>query len=82
MSFLVMACGHAGQATSNGRPSCVICDRPKSTTPMDPQPSLEGRTSVCLHCLASSPSSPDLAYFWYKPGKLFDEHYCGCRGWD
>ena len=33
-------------------------------------------------CLCERPSSPDLAFFEYCPGKPYDMFYCGCWGWD
>ena len=31
---------------------------------------------------AVCPSRPDLPFFRAKPDDAFDEHYCGCHGWD
>jgi hypothetical protein len=82
----MMKCGHAANATSNGKPSCVICAGISGELNMiidDNPPNLEGRMSHCAYrCGVVKPSSTKLAFFSYKIDKTHDEHYCGCMGWD
>lgn len=33
-------------------------------------------------CHCEKPSSPDLAFFEYRPAEDTDRFYCGCWGWD
>jgi hypothetical protein len=85
----MMKCGCAANATnSKGKPCCVICVGINSgaevvdTSP----PDLTGRVAKCpyISCKSQRPSSEreKLAFFVHKPGKPFDEYYCGCHGWD
>lgn len=48
----------------------------------EPQPDLYNRKSKCNHCSTVETSTPLLAYYKYKPECEFDEHFCGCAGWD
>ena len=43
---------------------------------------LEGRIAKCTDCGERQPSKPSLPFFWYRPDKMHDSYYCGCRGWD
>ena len=80
----MMACGHAANATCNGKPVCAIClDEESARTPMEEQPDLSARTAeCCYHCGAKQQSSTSLAFFEWRPDQEFDEYYCGCRGWN
>ena len=87
MDNVIMKCGCAAQGTSNGKPVCVVHFRHGG--PDDPgcvvaeeQPKLEGRIAKCGYCHNVQPSSPNLAFFKYKPAESKDEYYCGCFGWD
>ncbi len=80
----MMKCGHAANASSNGKPSCAICcgiaygwDIVVDT------PSLENRIAVCSYrCGSKQASSTKLPFFSLKLDKPNDEYYCGCIGWD
>lgn len=79
MTTPMMKCGHAANATCEGKPCCVICGE---HTVDDNPPSLEGRTAKC-YCGTSEPSDPSrLAFFEYLPNKPHDKFYCGCDGWN
>ena len=43
---------------------------------------LEGRIAKCTDCGEKQSSKPSLPFFWYRPDKMHDSYYCGCRGWD
>lgn len=86
-----LKCGHFANATDNeGNPACAIHAGITDTSVADKQPDLTGRKAKCTYKLGRSgkedhapvESSPDLAFFQYKPGEIFDEYYCGCWGWD
>jgi hypothetical protein len=80
----MMQCGHAANATQDGRPVCVICvgivDGADRVDP-DPPP-LGGRTMVCGSCRAERPSDRSAAFFQARPDREKDSFYDGCRGWD
>jgi hypothetical protein len=68
---VMMECGHAANATTEGNPCCAICFMldPGATVVSVSPPSLEGRIAVCPHCKKTKPSSPELAFFEYRgPG--------------
>lgn len=109
---VMMKCGHAANATSDGKPACVICAMIDSGWNVvdDSPPDLSQRRARCTDygrvgrydgnqgckrgtpCNCEEPSSDGittdgkpsrLAFFEYRPGKEFDEFYCGCSvGWD
>lgn len=81
---MMMKCGHAASGISNGKPCCSCCFGidPNGTIIDDNPPSLEGRQARCAYCKRIVDSSPELAYFGYKPHLEYDDYYCGCRGWD
>lgn len=74
MSAVMMECGHAANATVNGKDACVIC---VSTTVAE-TPNLEGRQSKC-QCGKVEPSSTALAFFQYRgPGSKHATERCKC----
>ena len=75
---VLMTCGHASNATVDGKPYCAICDRSDPA----PTPDLTGRKACCLYCFKREPSSLRLPYFGHNPQQPEDTFYCGCRGWD
>ena len=80
----MMKCGHAANATMNGKPVCAICAgiNPLATVVDEAPPSLEGRTAACSYCRKEVPSSTNLPFFSYHPARQHDDYYCGCRGWN
>ncbi len=77
----IMTCGHAANAKNReGELACAICG---STEVSTTEPDLSGRQARCS-CgrTAGSENREFLAFFSYRPGKDFDEYYCGCWGWD
>lgn len=91
----MMKCGHAANATHEGKPVCVICFMvgpfPEYAKEIDDTPpDLTGRMATCSYetradrqpCTSREPSSTRLAFFSYRPDKPTDEFYCGCWGWD
>ena len=86
----MMKCGHAanGYAVVGGEkvPACVICAMGRPNEPAvtvdDNPPDLSQRQAKCSYCHCVKPSGGDLAFFSHKPGREFDDFYCGCRGWD
>lgn len=95
MSDLMMACGHAANATMSGAPVCAIClmagtAEDKATTVVD-APDLTGRRATCSyrkgrhgqrHDPSGVPSSLSLPFFEHHPDQPTDRYYCGCWGWD
>jgi len=81
----LMKCGHAANATSRGKPVCVICygiDEGAAVIDESP-PDLAGRKAKCTYCKREKDSSLELPFFEYGEGKWkHDWYYCGCRGWD
>jgi len=85
----MMACGH--RANAHGSKvvdgvrvefphACVICD---CFTIADSPPDLTGRKARCSYCKKERDSTDKwLAFFGHRPNELYDEYYCGCRGWD
>ena len=82
MSTQMMACGHASNAVSNGKPACAICNVTTIAKDAVDLSNRQARCSYYKNCKSSSPSSKDLAFFGYKPDREFDNYYCGCMGWD
>jgi len=41
-----------------------------------------GRLARCANCGRVTTSKEDLPWFKSKPDELYDDYYCGCRGWD
>jgi hypothetical protein len=68
MSAPMMKCGHAANAVSEGKPSCVICAgmHPGWNQIDDAPPSLEGRQSKCTAKCKVVPSSNELPFFEYR----------------
>ena len=81
----MMKCGHAANATANGKPCCAICVGILAGAEMVSHmvPSAD-RLAQCAYCKTTRPSSQweSLAFFENHPNKKFDGFYCGCRGWD
>ena len=80
----MMKCGHAANATRDGKPCCVVCVgiNPGAMEVDDNAPDLTGRMASCPNCSRQEPSSPNLAFFQYRPNAATDSYYSGCRGWD
>jgi hypothetical protein len=78
----VMTCGCAdvGSVMEGGK-WVRGCPYHGVTEPMDPQPQLAERIARCT-CMGVKESSPNLAFFRYRPTLAFDSFYCGCKGWD
>lgn len=83
MEKVMMKCGHASNATKNGKPCCVICIglTPDAEIVAD-TPDLTGRIARCSYCKKEAPSSLGLAFFLHLPDREYDDYYCGCCGWD
>ncbi len=75
----MMACGHAANATSQGKPCCVIClGDPKSRQVVD-LPDLTGRLTKCTYGDKIVESSVNLAFFEYTgPGSRESTNKCKC----
>ena len=83
MSHPMMKCGHAANATSEGKPACAICvGINPGALEIATQPELAGRKSKCSYCKRERESSSDLPFFEHRPKDAFDRHYDGCRGWE
>lgn len=91
----MMKCGHAAQGLlrrpEGDIPACVICaPDPDAYTVDDTPPDLTGRRAKCSYrkrrdgqlCTSEVDSSPNEAFFEYRPDEPFDRYYCGCWGWD
>lgn len=79
----MMKCGHAANATSDGKPCCVICAPDPKAFEIDEhasQNALIGRKAMCTYCGKTVPSNTNLPFFSRGKGE-FDRYYCGCRGW-
>lgn len=62
----MLACGCVANATSQGKPVCVIhIDSPQGHTVV-PAPDLTGREAQCDYCKEVKPSSVKLAFFKFK----------------
>lgn len=61
------------------RPYCPIHDCGEL---MSAPPDLTGRQARCTYCKNHRESSPDLAFFQYRPAAESDSYYCGCRGFE
>lgn len=85
MAFL-MKCGHVANATSDGKPCCVICTPDTKAHEIDREckgsDGLDGRMANCDYCGRKVPSEWELPFFEYRPKYEFDSYYCGCMGWD
>ena len=86
---LMMKCGHAANAVGkDNKPCCVICAGiiAGAYEVDDSPPSLIGRKAICAYSATKRhgevDSSPNLAFFEYRPERQEDIYYCGCRGWD
>lgn len=82
---LIMDCGNVNAATAydekgNSINTCVA--HGLRCHPAEPQPDIFNRKSKCNTCGSVETSTPDLAFYIYKPSEEFDSHYCGCRGFD
>ncbi len=75
---VLMACGHASNATVSGAPACVLC---KTTKLSNKTPDLSKRKTLCLDCKLIVPSSLELPFFKYCKGMKYDEYHCGCAKW-
>ena len=79
----MMSCGHAANATSQGKPCCAICIglHPGARVIAHNVPSLAGRIATCGgHSPVSS--NTNLAFFKHCPNQETDDYYCGHAGWD
>ena len=87
MDKLMMKCGHAANATNGkGEPSCVICiGIHPGAEEIAETPVLANRKSHCAYymgCKTEKDSNTNLPFFQHKPDHEFDQHYCGCKGWN
>ena len=89
MSKPMMKCGHAANASVNGKPVCAFCIGIVSGAgEVDDRPVAKDRMAYCTYCNSSHPSSPDLPFFGLGAMHLGerddtkDSFYCGCRGWE
>lgn len=86
MDTPMMRCGHAANATADGKPVCVVCLglTPDAEIVNDSPPLLDGRMAECVYtdCRHMAPSSPNLPLFEHRPRMRMDLYYCGCKGWD
>ena len=79
----MMKCGHRANATSNGKPCCVICAGIKAGyNEIVDEPDLSNRECKCDMCGKIVPSLEAVAFFEHKPTEKYDIHYDGCRGWN
>lgn len=85
MAFL-MKCGHVSNATSNGKPCCVICAPDAKAFEIEKEcngtDGLDGRMAKCDYCGNKIPSEWGLPFFEHRPKYETDSYYCGCGGWD
>lgn len=79
-----MACGHSANATSEGKPCCILCVPDKKAYEVVPHPpDLAGRIAECVYkCGSKRESNYNLAFFNHTPNLPTDNYYCGCYGWD
>lgn len=84
MGAIMMRCGHAANATHNGKPVCAICFgiTPDAEIIADTAPDLTGRKARCTYCGHETDSRENLPFFEYRPNAEYDSFYCGCGGWD
>ena len=84
MGEVMMKCGHAANATHNGKPVCAICFgfTPDAQIVADTAPDLTGRKARCGYCGKLTDSKISLPFFEYRPNCKYDSYYCGCWGWD
>lgn len=76
----MMKCGHAANATCEGKPACAICaPHPESLLIDDAPPDLTGRMARCS-CGKTEASDPGrLAFFEYRgPGSPHAIEQCVC----
>jgi hypothetical protein len=80
----MMKCGHAANATIDGKRACVLCVNIRAgwDEVSVEEPDLSGRAARCSYCKHSTVSSVSLPFFEHKPKHKYDAYYCGCRGWD
>ena len=84
MGEVMMKCGHAANATHDGKPICAICFgiTPDAEIIADTAPDLTGRKARCKYCSEVRDSKASLPFFEYRPKQKTDSFYCGCRGWN
>lgn len=78
MNKPMMKCGHAANATVNGKPACAIC----MCEEIAKTPDLTGRFAKCPFCGHETESNINLPFFEYRPNDEYDRYYDGCFGWD
>lgn len=79
MHGVMMQCGHAANATCEGKPCCAICTGSPGATLVAETPNLEGRQARCSYCNSTQPSSTKLAFFEYRgPGSQSASQSCKC----
>lgn len=77
----MMACGHAANATRDGKPACVICwEINPGAAEVVESPDLTGRKARCADCGREQPSAFNLPFFEYRgPGSARAQTQCaGC----
>ncbi len=78
----LMACGHLANAfVDEGKPACAICGETTVSTLLSGL-EMGDRVSRCVYCQKEVSSKPTLPFFKFSPKEKYDEHYCGCRGWN
>lgn len=78
----LMKCGHAANATTEGKPCCAICiGIDAGAEEIAETPNLEGRKSKC-GCGKVISSNMNLPFFEYCSDKEYDHYYCGHGGWN
>ena len=84
MGEVMMKCGHAANATHNGKPVCAIYFglTPDAEIVAGTAPDLTGRKARCNYCGEIVDSKASLPFFEYRPEQEYDSFYCGCWGWD
>jgi len=86
----MMKCGHAANATSEGKPVCAICVgmKPGADEIDQSPPSLAGRKAICAYSHGANgdrgetDSRTNLPFFEHRPNEATDRYYCGCLGWN
>lgn len=75
----MMACGHAANATSNGKPCCVICHGDPKSRQVVTEPDLTGRVAKCSYGDKTTKSSTSLPFFEYLgEGSETAKQKCKC----
>ena len=90
MKYYLMSCGHVSNAVAyindEKVPCCAICNNTEIVREVQGTDGLEGRFSTCGQHKGGGAkpvqSRWELPFFEYRPNDVYDNHYCGCWGWD